>query len=415
MHYLITRIASFMLAFGLFIGCSTLLPSKKTAPPADHTLTREELQSELDRLDSALARSSEDLNPDLFYRKGYVLGELANQIDNPRDRAAIYAEMQNALQNAAQEFQDSDNVSGQQKVNELLQVKWSHEHNLGVQIIQNDSLTLQSEDYRRAAAHFGNASTILPDSAISYKLKAQAHYNNHQLDRAIATLEKARQNIDPLSSEMLEQLAFLYLETDQAEKAVEVYEEAESFSEENLNIIHGLANAYISVNNHRKAVELLDLLVQTEPENVIYAQARGTELYYLGAQKVNELIASLNPDEEVPMGHFRQADSLFSEAAEQLQQALDATPDDIDLQLKMANLHMNIAANYQRMLSYVSEEEAAAIGENIEDQLRSAIPLFESVADQKPELRAVWQNLYQIYTYLDMPQKAEEIEAKANQ
>ncbi len=72
-----------------------------------------------------------------------------------------------------------------------------------------------------------------------------------------------------VSTLLLEQLAFLYLENDQPRKAIEIFEQAESFSDQNLNLLHGLSNAYINAGEHKKAVDLLYQLIESKPDRTL--------------------------------------------------------------------------------------------------------------------------------------------------
>lgn len=400
------------IAFGLFIGCSTLSSStERSSHIEDNSLSKKELRAELKRVNDSLAGSPEQANPEIYYQKGYILSELAQKEAQPSARSAFYKEMQHTLRKADQLFDQSDHADGRQKTDELIKVRWSHEHNQGVEIIQTDEV-VESSDYEKATAHFNNATIILPDSVISYKMKARAQYRNNQPKQAIKTLEEAKRHIDPLPSLIMEQLAFLYLETGQAPKAVAAYEEAESFSEDNLNLIHGLANAYISVDNHQKAVELLNLLVEEEPENIIYAQTRGTELYYSGASKIDSLSSTSDPANNITPEVIGEIDLLFEEAEKQLKSLLDANPDNPELMQTLAFFYKNSAAGYQRLTSHLSGDIHDDVNQKIEDYLQSSIPLFVTLTGEQPEEKALWRNLYQVYSFLDMDQKAKEIESK---
>lgn len=243
-------------------------------------------------------------------------------------------------------------------------------------------------------------------------MQAQTLYRNHRLDEAINVLEKARTHISPLPSSVLEQLAFLYLETDQKQKAVAAYEEAESFSDENLNIIHGLANAYISIDDHEKAVELLNLLVETEPENIIYAQTLGAEMYFLGTQKLDQVLS--DPKNSLTTEAYVSVDELFNEAENHLRKALSADSDNMELKQKLVYFYNNSAANYQRMLPYLSGTSAEDAKSTIRQYLQSAVPLLKSLTQNNPDSTNLWESLYRTYNYLGLDKKAEEIEYKTN-
>lgn len=413
MHITFTRMVVLLLGitFGFFIGCSTLSPSsQKTTNPDE--LSLQELRVEINSIDQQL--SSGNATADLYYQKGYLLSQYVQELEDPSERTATYEELQNALQNAERLFQEANLPSGKQKVDELLKVTWSTEHNMGVQIMQSDS-TLDAEDFDKAAVHFKNATRVLPDTAISYKMEARAYYKNGNNREALMALEEARQEIDTLPPDMLEQLAFLYLETGQPSEAVQVYEEAETaFSSGNLNVIHGLANAYIASGDHVKAVSLLNELVENEPDNIIYAQTLATEYYHLGSSKLAEITepsgSSLSTAELL-----EDADSLFTRARRQLESSLSGESGNRELQEALVSFYQNTASKYQSVLSEVSESEKTEIKEIIRDYLSSSIPVYEELAQEYPDAsRNYWQNLYEVYSYLGMSEKAEEVKSKFN-
>ncbi|MGK7369629.1 MAG: tetratricopeptide repeat protein [Candidatus Halalkalibacterium sp. M3_1C_030] len=413
MHITFTRIVIPLLgiAFGFFIGCSTLSPSsQKTVQPDE--LSKQELRVEINSANKKITAGQADA--DLYYHKGYLLSQYAQKLENPSERTETYRELQTTLKKAEESFEEANLPSGKQKVDELLKVTWSSEHNLGVQIMQSDS-TLEQDDYEKAAVHFKNATRVLPDTAISYKMEARAYYKNGKNRQALNTLEEANNQINNLPPDMLEQLAFLYLETDQPAKAVKVYEEAETaFSTNNLNIIHGLANAYISAGEHVKAVSLLNELVENEPDNIIYAQTLATEYYQLGSKKLMEITeTSVSNDEAENL--LEDADSLYTRAREQLESTLARNTGNIELREAFVRFYQNAAAKYQQVLPEVPENKRSEIEEIIRDYLSSSIPVYEELVQQNPDdSQSYWKNLYQVYSYLGMSEKAEEAKSKFN-
>lgn len=399
------------IAFGFFIGCSTLSPStQKPAPPDE--LNQQELKVEINSANQKINAGQADA--DLYYHKGYLLSEYAQKLDNPSERTETYKELQSTLSKAEQLFEETSLPSGKQKVDELLKVTWSTEHNLGVQIMQSDS-TLEQEDYERAAVHFKNATKVLPDTAISYKMEARAYYKNGKNRQALNTLREANEQINTLPADMLEQLAYLYLETGQPEKAVKVYEEAETaFTSNNLNVMHGLANAYISAGNHTKAVSLLNELVESEPDNIIYAQTLATEYYHLGSKKLMEITQASASDTEV-VELLEDADSLYTRASAQLESTLSRNDGNIELQEALVKFYQNAAAKYQQVLPEVPDNKSAEIKEIIQNYLSSSIPVYEELVQQNPAgSQNYWKNLYQVYSYLGLNEKAEEAKSKFN-
>ncbi len=399
MIHIPTRIASLVLAFGFFIGCSTLQSSNSNAP---QDLSAKELQQRIDSLDQQI--DSGEVTPDLLFQKGKFLTELAQKQSDPGRRATPYTEARKALTEANELYQGSEKVQG------LLKVTWSSEHNEGVKILQSD--TTGSPDFSRATAHFNNATIVIPDSAVSYQMKARAFYRNQQEQQAINTLEKARENVDDVSTLLLEQLAFLYLENDQPRKAIEIFEQAESFSDQNLNLLHGLSNAYINAGEHKKAVELLDQLIENKPENIVYGQTLAMELYFIASEELDAIASDAEENENIDQAKFSSVDSLLERSENQFERILEENSEDEELRLSFAKFYHNSASKYQQLLPHVDASTKEQIEQKIEQYLSSSIPLLEQLAEQRPEEKEIWQKLFQAYSYLGMEEKARN--AKSN-
>ncbi|MGD8426439.1 MAG: tetratricopeptide repeat protein [Balneolaceae bacterium] len=407
MSHLFTRIASLVLAFGFFISCSTL-QSNKTKTSASDDLSEAQIQKQLDSLNRQI--TSGQVTSALFYQKGELLTKLAQMKDNPANRTSFYSKSHQAFIRALEFNKNSPNIK-QEKIQQLLKVSWSNEHNQGVQIMQNDS-TLESSDYMTAVAHFRNATVIIPDSSISYKMEALAYYRNQQPSEAINVLEKARSNIQDIPVEILEQLAFLYTHTGQPKKAIEVYKQTKPISGQNLNLIHGLTNAYISAGEHEQAVELLQTLIKKEPDNIIYRRTLATELYSVASQKFNSITEDLENGNSIEDTEFHSADSLFTTAEKEFIQLEKENPEDLDLKQRFATFYQNGASEYQRLLPLLERKGKEQVKHRIVQYLTSSIPLLKQLTKVNPDKKEAWQNLYQAYNYLGMKDEAQH--AKSN-
>jgi len=408
MSHLITRIASFVLAFGFFISCSTLLSNKEKPKKSTDNLSQTQIQKRLDTLDQQIASGKD--TPNIFYQKGLLLARLAQKKKAPSDRTSIYRNVFETFKKAEALYPDSTEKKTE-KIQQLLKVSWSNEHNQGVQILQKDS-TLSSSDYQTAAAHFKNATIIIPDSSISYKMEAQAYYKDQQMDKAITVLEEARNNVRDVPDKLLEQLAFLYSETKQPRKAITIYKQIETASKQNLNMIHGLANAYIAAEEHQQAVGLLEMLIKKEPGNVIYQQTLATELYSVASQQMDTVTAKLRNGSNLKETNFETADSLLSKAEQQFKQLVKENPEDLDIKRSFATFYQNSASEYQQLLPRVNKNQKTIIEEQITQSLSSSIPLLEELVKKKNSEKSAWEELYQAYTYLGMKEKAANAKSK---
>ena len=406
MANLITRLASLVLAFGLFYGCSVFSSSSTQEPSVPQT--KENLEQRLNYLNNQIQVNPRD--PTLYFDKGNILNELAHKFEDPEARHTYYTRMRKTLSKADSLYDALIDETGKSNIKELLQVTWSNEHNQGVEIMQTDS-TLTRESLEEATAHFSNAITIIPDSLISYELKARAHYRNQQSENAIKTLETAVNEVEQVPSPILEQLAFLYLETENPAKAIETYEQADSFSSSDPNVIHGLANAYMLAGRHQRAIYLLRQLVERDPNNALYRQTLGNELYSMGSTVVDSLITSgINITRE----DFDYIDSLFTDSEKQLEDARSLNPGNGEFKQNLAFFHQNYATQLKKINKFYSSADSSVIEEEVREHLKSAIKLLEELTDEYPDNRQYWKNLYQAYSYLGMTEKAREARQKSN-
>ena len=405
-HYY-TRIASFVLAFGFFISCSTLEPSNQESATSEN-LSEQQIQQQIKSLDENISSSPEQAN--LYVQKGKLLTKLAQKKDDPSERVSPYKNAREVLNRAANLYDNTADSESKNKISDLLNVTWSLEHNQGVKLLQGESA--DKPNYEGAIAHFNNATVIIPDSAVSYTMKARTLYKNQQQKEAIETLETARENIENPPALLLEKLAFLYLENNNPQKAIGIYEQAESFSNRNLNLLHGLSNAYINAGEHQKAIELLEQLIKDEPQNIVYGQSLATELYFLGKSKIDAVASALKRGQSIDNTAFDSVNTLFSEAEEQFSKVSDANPSNLEIKERAATFYYNIASQYQKLTPLVSEDYDEQLQEKIKRYLSASIPLFENLVDRDQKNREVWKKLFQAYSILDMEQEAEN--AKAN-
>lgn len=393
--------------FFLSVGCSTFLSSNnQSSSQSDNS--EQQLTDEIAAIEENIEQNPSD--GDLYLRKAKLLQQMAQQKAEPAQRTPIYREMSATLEEAEKQLNESGQASSMQEIDEFLNVSWSNEHNQGVQETQSDS-SLAQTDFEKAISHFNNATIILPDTAISYQLKARTQYQNRDTEGAIQTLENARENIEPLPVELIEQLAFLYLETGQTDQAANIYKQAESVSNEDSNILHGLANTYIEAEEHYKALEVLNILTDQEPDNIIYVKAKGTQLYFAGTQKMDSLQIE-NIDQEKKERLFSEGDSLCSEATTYFQQAFEENEQDDQWKQELADFYHTVSAKYQQALPYLPESLEDPARQKITDFLETSIPLYRSLVEQYPEKELFWNNLYIAYSYLDMDEEAEQ--AKSN-
>jgi len=406
--------ASLVLAFGLFFGCNS---TKSLLNHSDSSLSKSEYQKALDSANQSIRENPDD--PDAYYFKGNILYDMAQNRSSVSDRTAIYRDMREALLTARELYKDQKQ-SAEKKANikTLISNSWKQEYNTGLQLLNADS-TDTSGKTRLAIAHFDNAMAIKPDTLVNYENKAKAYYRLDNLDMAIQTLEKANQRIAQPQPRNLERLAYLYLENNNFQKAITLYEQAEKGFPKDLNLLHGLTNAYIQTGEHVKAVKLLQQLVHKEPRRPLYRLTMGTELYYLGAAKLDTLKMALDTTEPHDTLNVEEqklknsADSLLDRADRQLTAADTLDHDNAEISYTTGSFYKNTAGKLIRLKPNLTGSSLERLNKRIKQNLNDALPHLQEAVRLDNDRREYWLSLYQVYEYLGMDQKAKEAREKA--
>ena len=399
--------AGLVLAFGFFFGCSILQnSSNQPSTSSSSTLSETQIKQQIADIEEEIDAAPN--NSTLLFQKGSLLTKWAQKKQDPQKRTSLYYEADKALATADSLSASTNDITKREDIDQLRKVAWSNEHNQGVQSFQNAS---SKKDYGKAATYFANATAIMPDSATSYQMASKAFYKSDQPQKAIAELERARTAVDPLSVKLLETLAFLYVETNQPENAIPIYQEAQTMTNHSMGIRHGLANAYIKSGKHEQAVELLRQLAAQSPENMMYRQSLAAEFSYLGQQKISALLSKTKAQNSITSADISSVDSLFQEAENLYSFMLDNQSANIAVMEGAAQFYHNAAVYYQKLLPNVKQEQKNRISSTISNYLSSSIPLLEQLVEKKSQ-KKLWESLYQAYSYLGMAKKAQN--AKTN-
>lgn len=287
MQNLFTRMSMLVIAFGFFISCS-----KAYEPVFSQQQPEASAQELLDQ--AAELRSQNPGSREADALEGQAYAKLARE-KAPSERQEDYQAMRQSFASIL----TSMNPNGlsrpvQEAINQTLSTSWSLEHNSGAGIISSDS-TKSTQRLRTALSHAQNAIIIQPDSLISYELMADTYALLGDSESAIQTLLRADSLHKPESLRIHEHIAFLYLNSENAEEAVKWYESALHWQQSRaertvdpgepglqrgslLNTWHGLVNAYIAAGQPDNAIASLEQLLEISPANSSYKSVLSAQL-----------------------------------------------------------------------------------------------------------------------------------------
>jgi len=391
---------SFVLVFGIFftLSCASLLSSGESA---EDLYNKSNYNAALEKVDRELADDPQ--NHQLTLLKTQILSDYAVNERSPADRELIY---QN-LRSTADELRYSTDLFSTE-TDSILKSAWAHEQGEGVRYLQQED----NRDIDRVISHFSNAITIIPDSIVTYNLKATTHYRNNEVGKAIETLESIEEAGFNRPAETEEKLAYLYLEAGMIDKSIEIYEQLTVTHPENEVFRQGLANAYILGERHQQSTELLKQLAEEYPNRAEYREALATERFFLLKIEVRNQIDALEINEE-------EADQYISsirELATMFKEIDDTLPASEERSERIAEFHIGASSLLIEMAEILDPESELSdkISEEADTHLRDSIPHLRSLYESSSDNVAYAQRLIRVYNMLNMEHEAENLERQIN-
>ncbi|MEX0647654.1 MAG: tetratricopeptide repeat protein [Balneolaceae bacterium] len=422
---------------GFLWGCETTDPFVNEVQLG---LVTGDYEMALETVNEALEADPE--NGVAHYYKGLVLGSQAESIEDPVERKSIYEESR-ASMNRAQELMEAqeDRPSEYEEMQETITAFWANEYNSGVNILTEDSVRNVTPDPNWAAiAHFENAATIQPDSALTFQVLSSTYYNEQEMEMAISTYEEAMRLLEEPEIDDYEYLISLYLMENEFNKAIDLSEEAmEAYPDESV-FVQYLADAYIQSGDRDRAISIVENLIAEEPDNPQYRRVLGTQIYQ-SVDELNSRASDLYEEQFEIRQESRglsgnqlqeaenridsiqaeikeieaEIDELVQISTREMERVVEMEPDDESAHFILGIIYQNHAANlFERRNNTTDHEESAAYDEEARENLREALVYYERAAELNPDDPEYWQSLFQVYTTLGMEEEAREAMEKAD-
>jgi tetratricopeptide (TPR) repeat protein len=325
----------------------------------------------------------------------------------------------------------------------LLAYHWQNYYVEGVENVNfegdNEPEVLQTAVYR-----LKNAIAIAPDSVINYDALAEVHFLSDNMDEAISNMRIAIDKAHDPDEVRYQRIAFFYSIIEEEDELMEVLYEARSNFPEEVYFVQEIANIYLRQGDTEKALEIMNELVEMDPENAEYRLVIGSQIYQAYLQmnsQVNALydeIFELNQKfrdearksqpsirllDEYEARMLEKADRIVEinkeqfkiadQAEEHLLISYELEPDNPNTTyvLGAVNENRGIALLDQRNLTEdmdkVNELEKRGL-----DYFRKALPYYLRTTELEDDPDN-WMKLFQVYTRLGMEEEALEAMDKA--
>lgn len=400
MKYRITRMASLVLAFGIFfiVSCGNLKNTDRESS-SDET----SLQNELTEINRKISENPD--KSDLQVEKASLLYRYSQTIPIITDRQPIYQNLRDLADGYEARFTNSSD-----SLDKILEKAWREEQNNGIKLLhQNDQEEITDEEFPTAISHFENAITTIPDSLQTYGLLSTTYYKQGNLSQAIETLEKADQHAEGENTDIQEKMAYLYLESGKLDEAENKYRNLAASHPDNLLYKHGFVNVLILNDQHQEAIELLKDLSDEYPNRYNYQESLATELYYLFRDRTSQYIDDGNnvsldeEDQQELTDMLNSVHSLF----ESLQETLPTSEENL---YRMATFYKRTS----QRLEQLSAKSDLSFSDLQTEFMEYSLPLWEQLSELKPKNLGYISNLHDVYLKLGMNEEATSLERSYN-
>ncbi len=419
----------------IFISCG----GDNFIKEAENGISSGDYNAALIAIDSALAKDPN--NAEAYYLQGRVYGQLAQNNSNIASRKQDYINMLNSFESIEQLELDEKQMEVRklQIENHILE-KWSKEHNAAVQYATNDPSAPQVENpLELAEYHLINATTINPDSALSYEVLSEVYRMRQNYSGAISALNNAMSLQEKPASYNYSNLASFYMMQENYDSAIEVLYDGLEHYPDSVDLTQKLADSYSNKGDYDNSIKTLEGLLEREPDNPQYHLVLGTQVYIMASNIGDEIsskydqvfdlerdIRNLRGNEktdaeqkvkqlknEIEQAQNR-ADELIERAIEELNIVIGLRPDDPTTYNTLGIVYQNkAAALFDQRNATTNNEEAAALDTQAKEELRKAMENYEKATELDPENTEYWGALFRVYTSLGMNEKAEEAMKKA--
>ncbi len=406
-------------------------------------LVQQDFQEVIRAADAAIQANPE--NGDGYYYKGVAYASMAG--DKPADqRVEDYEQARRYLLEARERYQAQEVTSTEaQNLNDIIIETWGYEHNMGVQPLSDDIISSPEDSLRQSRHHFTNATTINPDSVLSFNLLAEVNFALGNNEEAEAITRRIIYDMEMGDLYNYYRLAFFMIENQRDEEAIELLLEARDLYPDEIEIVQEIANAYLRGGKTDEALEVVQELIERDPANPQYRLVYSTQVYQM-VQDLDDQVRILHDEIYDMSREIRQkarepganqqeieamieemeekqaeANELISEsfrfsdiAKEELLLALESDPDNADIHSTLGIVYQNRGALMQDKRNMTEDmDEADEFDRQAREYLQKSIPHYEKAAELEPDNLDHWRSLFRVYTNLGMTEEAERAQEKS--
>ncbi len=398
--------------------------------PIKKGISSQNYDAAINAADSAIATQPD--NPNGYYYKGLTQSIIAENTEDVSSRKPYYADMYKNLVKARELYALEEKPADEAgQINNIIMGAWSNEHNASIPYINNDSVMASVENpFEIAESHLLNAITANPDSSISYEILGRVYYRDGKYAEAIKVLHKSIEIDDPGSAPQYDLISTSYLQLKDYEGAVKVLEEGLELYPDTVYLVQKIADAYFQTGRTEQAMDVMNKLVQSDPDNAQYRLVIGSQIYQqvlnlndslaIGVDSLYQLLGKSSKKAEFekiekslkPLEN--EIERLSNLAITELVKSAELNDDNVSTFNLLGVIYQNkAAALFDKRNLTLDNDKADEFDAQAKEILKKAMVNYERAAELDPENTKYWETLSRVYTLLDMQDKAQEAFDKA--
>jgi tetratricopeptide (TPR) repeat protein len=362
------------------------------------------------------------------------------------ERVPDYSEGRNYFLQAQELYEAQDLVTDESSdIPGILFEYWGFEHNEGIQPLTDDIVSTPRDSLIKARHHFRNATTINPDSAMTFNLLAEVSYLLGDVDEAVETTRYIIDNLRGAELFNYYRLSYFLMDSGDSEGALAVLLEARDENPDNIEVAQEVANMYLQMGRSDEALQEVQKLIEMDPDNPQYRIVYASQVYQL-VQELDNQIRDLNNDiydigrevrtksnepgateadiqpmldeirqKEAEVRELIEESFRFSDIAEEsLHLALQSETENPDIYATLGVIYQNRAAVLQNLRNMTDDmDEYERLDGEATEFLEKALPNYEKAAELQPDNQEHWFSLFQVYTALGMESEADQARERA--
>lgn len=382
-------------------------------------------------------------NPEAYYYIGMGNLGLSENVSLVEQRPFLESARENLVR-ATELFRQQEIDSDEAKLSvEIIRARWQDYYRDAVEPLSFEEEN-PPEVLETAVLNLENAAIIAPDSALTYDALSTVFFMKGEMDKSVDALIKANEIDTEPDLERYQRIVLFFNDLGQYDRAFDFLQEGRVIFPTELFFVQEIANFYLRQGETDRAIEVLEELIDIDPNNAEYRLVIGTQIYqaYLAENtRVNELYdkyfdlrrafsdeaRSANPrmseierierELEEVANQIREINEHQFEIADQAEEHLlisqELNPDSPDTNYMLGAINENRGLSLLDQRNLTDDiDEASRLETEAMNHIRKALPFYERTAELE-DSEDNWIKLFQVYTRLDMMDEAQDAMRRA--